>query len=91
MTNLGQRLGLIPSPSFELQPNGKVKVTNTSVFTRVERSIVLPITMEQVERWRQGELVQNAFPSLDAGQREFLLTGAWDDEWDTFVPPDEEE
>jgi hypothetical protein len=29
----------------------------------------------------EGESIQNAFPFLDASEREFLMTGILDDEW----------
>jgi hypothetical protein len=35
-----------------------------------------------VDMWRAGNLIQNAFPFLDADQREFLLTGMTAEEWD---------
>jgi hypothetical protein len=89
MTNLAQRMGLIPSPTFEKTPSGTVKVTNTSMFTGKERTIELPITMEQVSRWKDGELLQNAFPDLTPAQREFISTGSSDDDWYEFEPPEE--
>lgn len=35
----------------------------------------LPVTLEQVKLYEDGALVQNAFPHLDADQREFLISG----------------
>ena len=44
---------------------------------------VLQVPLEGYNRWQQGELVQSAFPSLDADTRERLITGicgkCWDD------------
>jgi len=34
---------------------------------------------EEYEAWRQGELIQIAMPSLNAAQRELLMTGMCDD------------
>jgi len=34
--------------------------------------------------WMGGELIQNAFPMLDAGQREFIKTGITPQEWDNM-------
>jgi hypothetical protein len=34
--------------------------------------------------------VQNEFPHLSAGQREFLKTGITDEEWDELFAGDEE-
>ena len=45
---------------------------------------------EGVTSWITGESVQDAFPFLDASEREFLLTGLFPEEWDTLIPKDEE-
>jgi hypothetical protein len=35
--------------------------------------------------WKHGELIQNAFPTLSAADREFILSGITPEEWeDTF-------
>lgn len=50
----------------------------------------LPITDEQLERWKQGNImIQDAFPNLSPSQREFILTGITDDEWDATFGGDE--
>jgi hypothetical protein len=36
-------------------------------------------------------LIQDAFPNLNASQREFIMTGMTDDDWDNMFPPDDEE
>jgi hypothetical protein len=49
----------------------------------------LPITVEQYQKWQNGELIQNAFPHLDDDQREFIMTGIMPYEWDEFFSPEE--
>jgi len=44
-------------------------------------SMVLPITSAQLDRWTGGELIQNVFPDLSVDQREFLMTGVTQEEW----------
>ncbi len=44
----------------------------------------IPVTNEQLEAWLSGELIQNAMPHLDAGQREFIKTGITNEEWETL-------
>jgi hypothetical protein len=39
--------------------------------------------------WQTGMLIQDAFPMLDAGQREFIKTGITPQEWDTMLGDDE--
>jgi hypothetical protein len=35
-----------------------------------------------VEAWRDGELIQNAMPYLDANQREMFISGVCGDCWE---------
>ena len=62
-----------------------MKVTKKSMFTGKVREIDLPCTPEQFEILQNGTPIQDAFPDLSVDQREFLLTGAWEDEWDQHV------
>jgi hypothetical protein len=59
-----------------------VKITRRSPFTGKENTKDLPITHEEIVRWQGGELIQNVWPQLSPGEREFLMTGIVDDEWD---------
>jgi hypothetical protein len=62
-----------------------MKVTRRSPFSGKLRRLDLDITQEQIDRWLSGELIQNVFPHLSAGEREFLKTGITEEEWnDTF-------
>jgi hypothetical protein len=45
---------------------------------------------EGFDKWNQGALIQNAFPMLDAGEREFLLTGMTPYEWRSIFGSEEE-
>lgn len=43
----------------------------------------LDITQEQLDAWNNGtQLIQEAFPHLNADEREFILTGITTPEWD---------
>lgn len=42
----------------------------------------VPVTVEQLEAWQGGELIQNAMPALSAEFREFLMTGITPFEWE---------
>lgn len=33
------------------------------------------VKLDNVYEWEQGSLIQDAFPYLDAGEREFLISG----------------
>jgi len=52
------------------------------MISGVTRTLDLPITLDQILAWNAGKVVQAAFPNLTASQREFLMTGSTDEEWD---------
>ena len=58
----------------------------TSMISNKTTTMELPITAGQLNRWEQGELIQNVFPDLTPDQREFIMTGItaeeWREEWD---------
>tara|TARA_R100000008_G_C3452549_1_gene100095 strand:- start:89 stop:274 length:186 start_codon:yes stop_codon:yes gene_type:complete len=56
----------------------------TSILSDKTTTMELPITNEQLDRWRQGELIQNVFPDLTPDQREFIMTGITAEEWKTL-------
>jgi hypothetical protein len=66
-----------------------MQVTRTSPFTGKTRTLDLNITAAQVARYNNGWLLQDAFPNLSAGEREFFKTGITDEEWDTHIGRDE--
>lgn len=58
-------------------------VTRTSQSTGVTRSRDLPVTPEQLAAYESGkDLVQNIFPHLSDSDREFLISGMTDEEYD---------
>ena len=64
-------------------------VVRKSQLTGVEHSMDLPVTEDQMLEYLGGALLQDAFPQLNADQREFLHTGITPEEWKTL--DDEEE
>ena len=52
------------------------------MFSGEVRTIDLPITQEQVDKYNRGALIQDAFPNLSSDQREFYKTGIVQEEWD---------
>lgn len=65
-------------------------VTMRNPFDGKDNTIDLPITEEQFDRWRDGMLVQRAFPQLNADEREFLISGIPPGKWDEYMGKDEE-
>jgi hypothetical protein len=65
-------------------------ITKRSPLTGEMNSLDLPVTGEQIANWRSGALIQNVMPQLNAGQREFLISGVYPGEWDATVPKEED-
>ncbi len=60
-------------------------VSRISPFSGKLNRMELPITVEQYEKWTTGELlIQEAFPHLNPGEREFIMTGITPAEWDAM-------
>lgn len=59
-------------------------ISNTSILTGVTRTVDLPVTKAELERWSNGELIQYVFPHLSDDDREFLMTGITPEEWDSI-------
>lgn len=68
-------------------------VVRRSMLSGKTHSMELPISEEEFDRcfdaWQNGTLIQEAFPMLDASQREFIMTGITDEEWDATYGEDE--
>ena len=50
----------------------------------------LDITQEQLDQWEEGTFIQDVFPYLSIGDREFIMTGITEDEWDTLMEEENE-
>ncbi len=65
-------------------------ITRKSMISGIERTLDIPATQEMFDRYAVGELLQDAFFGLTAGQREFIKTGSTDEEWDSLFKEGEE-
>lgn len=58
-------------------------ITRTSILTNLTRTLELPVTLTQLEEWRNTKKpIQNIMPQLTDSEREFIMTGVVDEEWD---------
>ena len=61
-------------------------ITRRSPFTGRSHQMEIPISPREFAKretlWQTGMLIQDAFPMLDADQREFIKTGITPEEWD---------
>lgn len=58
-----------------------MEFTRTSLISKTTTTRDLPITPEQLAKWKAGAFVQDAFPHLSPEDREWFLTGIIDEEW----------
>lgn len=64
-----------------------MKVTRKSAFTGHLNTMEIDCTAQQLFDFHEGKgFVQDIFPNLTAGEREFLMTGCTPEEWDTMFP-----
>jgi hypothetical protein len=66
-----------------------MQITRTSPFTGITRTLDLPVTFAQMAEYQNGALLQDAFPDLSAGDREFIKTGITDEEWEQHMGGDD--
>jgi len=63
-----------------------ITLTKISMLTGKLNKITLPITQAEYDKAEQarkgGMYIQDAYPTLTADQREFLISGATPEEWD---------
>jgi hypothetical protein len=61
-------------------------------FTGTVNAMELPMTQREyfhgVTAWLKGALIQNAFPMLNADQREFIKTGITPETWTNIFGED---
>lgn len=62
-----------------------VEVTKVSPITKKPRTKQLAITEKQWQSWQSGTLIQFALPHLSVSDREFLITGMDDEDWDAML------
>jgi 7,8-dihydro-6-hydroxymethylpterin-pyrophosphokinase len=64
-------------------------ITKTSILTGQTRTLDLDVTQEGLNRWKNGEHIQNVFPHLTVNEREFVMTGIFEDEWEAHFNDDD--
>lgn len=55
-------------------------ITRKSLLSGIVRTLDLPVTKEQ--DWEGGTLIHRAMPHLSANEREFIISGATQEEWE---------
>lgn len=66
-----------------------ITFVSKSMLTGREHSMEIPMTPDEFKecykKWQDGSLIQDAFPMLDFGEREFIKTGITPDEWESLM------
>jgi len=66
----------------------------TSSATGDYNTLEIPLSIEAyalgMQAWKRGELIQNAFPTLSAEIREFIMSGITPKEWDDMFADEED-
>jgi hypothetical protein len=68
-----------------------MEITRKSPISGKINTVDLPITPAQIIEWQNGSRIQLVFPDLTPGQREFIMTGITDQEWEDMFGRGEEE
>jgi hypothetical protein len=61
-----------------------MKITRTNPFNGEVNTLDIPVTDEQIQAYAAGALIQDAFPNLSAGDREFIKTGITEESWENM-------
>ncbi|MAG24048.1 hypothetical protein CMI47_00575 [Candidatus Pacearchaeota archaeon] len=65
-------------------------LTRTSPITGVTSTIFIEgLTQEMIDRWKAGEMIQDALAGIPQELREFVMTGISPAEWNKMFPNEE--
>ena len=62
-----------------------MQITRTSIISNMTRTVELDITQKQLDDYKNGLLLQDAFPNLSPSEREFIKSGIVPIEWESFI------
>ncbi len=60
-----------------------MQITKRSMISGIVRTKEIDVAEEQLQQWESGGLIQNVMPHLSPSDREFIMTGSTDEEWDS--------
>lgn len=63
-------------------------ITKRSMLTGHEHTMDLNVTFQQIKDWEEGTLIQDAMPNLNSIEREFIISGVTEAEWNRFMKED---
>lgn len=66
-----------------------VAISGPCVYCQKQQT--LAVDRAKLDKFREGEYVQECFPELSPTAREFLISGVCGSCWDDMFPPEEDE
>lgn len=70
-----------------------MKITRISDISGISHTMDMPLDVDKYRTWleegHKAPRIQDYFPELSDSEREFLLTGITDEEWDEVFGKDE--
>ena len=79
------------SCTFTINRDGTIHAWHSRANTDMPFGRVsLTELLQGMREWEGGKLIQNAMPFLDAGRRDFIMTGMTPAMWDELFPPEDE-
>jgi hypothetical protein len=88
MTHPTRKFDTVPEWADEYDYNTTTTVTTRACSLCGGRSRVV-VPTDDLESWRSGTLIQNAFPYFTPAERELLMTGTHSECWDAFFGDEE--
>lgn len=79
-----------PAVDFDFSRLVVRDITRTSPISGQTRTISLKASEDQWAAYDKGDLIQRALPHLSDSEREFIMTGITNDEWDGAFGEDED-
>jgi hypothetical protein len=68
-----------------------MKIHRISPKTGMLNTMDIDITLDQIDRWQNGELIQNVMPNISAEQREFIISGLLPEEFEDIFKEEEDQ
>ena len=59
-----------------------MQITRKSPLTGEVNTMEINVTAAQISAWEEGELAKSAFPDASPSEREFIMSGYTDFDWD---------
>jgi len=69
-----------------------MKITRKSQLTGIERTLDINISQELYDRWLlKQENIQDVMPHISLSEREFIMTGITDEEWNSIFDDEDDD